>query len=278
MNCEQANHLIDDYLENQLSRYERQRLETHLSSCRRCSEELRNRSAFEQAIWQALSTSVQHRSLSSEASVKLVRAVQNNNRQPDWSNYALLAFRAVATVATITLVLVGVLFLLDTVPAATSPRPVTLLPVIQLALSELSPGASSPANQPALPESDVLIVSPTDQPALNLASSDLRIEPYDLRPSERFTITVIVHSELSQPVDTARLDLEVSGPAGRYHFPLTVEGPLPAPGVSVLQVTPDNLDDLCQKQYLIPATEMFKKPGVYTVRVTLFNPAAALEQ
>lgn len=274
MNCELAVRLIDDYLEDALNQNERQRLEGHLASCLSCADQLRRRSAFERALLQALSDSVQHRSLSPEASQRIVRAAQNTSRQTIWSNYVGLAFRAATAVVTVALVLVGVLFLLESSPVPVGTRPVTLLPVIQLALSELSPDTLSPANRPTLPESDLLIPPPTDQPALYLTSSDLRIEPYNLQPSETFTLTLVVHSELSQPVDTARLDLEVSGPSGRYHFPLAVEGPLPAPGVSVLQITPQILDDPCQKQYLVPATELFEEPGVYTVRVTLFNPVS----
>jgi hypothetical protein len=57
-----------------------------------------------------------------------------------------------------------------------------------------------------------------------------------------------------------------------------MQGPLPASGVSVMQLTPESLDESCQRRYLISPTEMFKAQGVYTVRVTLFSPVLTAEQ
>jgi anti-sigma factor RsiW len=272
MNCEQACLLIDDYLESRLSGYERHCLEEHLASCRGCVEEVRGRAAFDHAIWQALAASVQHQSLSPEASTRIVRAAQASTRQAIWSSHALLAVRMVATLATVVLVVAGILVLVDRVPSPVGPRKVTLLPVLQLALSELSPVTLAPTNQPTLPEQPVLDVEPADEPVLMLSTSDMRVEPKVLNPSQWFTITLALHSKLPQPVDGARIDLEVSGPPGIYRFPLSVEGPLPAPGVSILRVTPDQLAAICQKQYLISPTDMFEAPGLYTVRVTLHSP------
>lgn len=272
MKCEQACLLIDDYLESGLSRYERQRLEEHLASCSGCVEEVRDRSAFDHTIWQALAASVENQSLSPEASARIVRAAQASTRQGIWSNHALLAVQMVATLAVALLVVAGILVLLDRVPSPVGPRKVTLLPVLQLALSELSPVTLAPTNQPTLPEQPILDIEPFDQPVLMLNANDMRIEPNDLNPSEWFTITLVLRSELPQHVDRARLDLEVSGPQGVYRFPLSVEGPLPAPGVSILRVTPDQLATICQKQYLISPTDMFETPGIYTVRVTLHSP------
>jgi hypothetical protein len=272
MNCEHACLLIDDYLKGQLSRYERQRLEEHLAFCPGCVDEVRGRSAFDHTIWQALAASVENQSLSPEASDRIVRAAQASTRHGIWSSHALLAVRMVATLAVALLVVAGLFVLTDRVPSPMGTSKVTLLPVLQLALSELSPVTLAPTNQPTLPEKPVLDTEPVDQPVLSLKAGDLRIEPSDLSPSEWFTITLVLRSELPQPVDTAHLDLEVSGPPGNYRFPLTVEGPLPAPGVSVLRVTPDQLAALCEKQYLISPTDMFEIPGIYTVRVTLHSP------
>jgi len=272
MNCEQARRLLDDHLEDQLNQYHRQQLEGHLVSCSSCVEELRARSALDQAIWQALAASVQHRTLTSKASARIVRMAQSGARQASWSNHALLALRVMASLATAALVLLGLFSLLDRKPAPLGQRPVTLLPFIQLALSELSPITLTPADRPTLSEPQLVTLPSDDRPALTLSNADLRVEPSVLRPSEWFTITLVVHSDLPQPLDTARMDLEVDGPQGSYRFPLAVEGPLPAPGVSILRVTPDNLDATSRKQYLMPPTDIFKEPGVYTVRVTLFSP------
>ena len=81
MNCELAVRLIDDYLEEGLGRPDRQRLERHLASCSSCAQQVRRHSAFEQALVQALSASVQHYSLSPEASQRIVQAAQNTSRQ-----------------------------------------------------------------------------------------------------------------------------------------------------------------------------------------------------
>lgn len=278
MNCEYARDLLDDYLDNQLGRYERQRLETHLASCSRCVKELHARSSFEQAIWQTLASSVRHQTLSPEASGQIVRAAQGSVRYGVWSNYALLTLRGAATLAMAALVLVGILFLLERAPEPIGTHPVTLPPVVRLALSELSLGNPDPTKQPTLGEIQPANLSPTNRPALSLTAGDLRIEPKALDPGERFTVTVIIHSELAQPVETARFDLEVTGPRGRYNFPLAVEGPLPAPGIAVVQVTPDNLDRLSQKQYLVSADDLFEAPGIYTVRVTLYSPVLAPRQ
>ena len=117
-----------------------------------------------------------------------------------------------------------------------------------------------------------------DHPAPILRASDLWVEPQHLHPREWFTITVVLHSELSQPVSNARLDLDISGPSGHYSFPLSIQGLLPTPGVSAFQVTPDQLADSCEKRYLIAPTELFRAPGVYAVRATLFDAVSVQGQ
>jgi hypothetical protein len=278
MKCEQVRRLIDNYLENQLGQYDRRQLESHMASCSSCFEEFRRQSAIDRAIGQALNAAVQHQALSSEASARIVRQVQDTARPRVWPHHALLALRIMTTLVTAVLVVLGVFFLLERVPTPVGSRPITLLPVIQLALSELNPISMTPTNQPTLSESQSLSLSAGEQPALTLRKGGVRIEPPRLHPNDPFTITLILHNNLPEPVANARVDLEVSGPSGYYSFPLTVEGPLPAPGVSVLRVTPANLEAICEKQYLISPTEMFEAPGVYTVRVTLFSPVFAPRQ
>ena len=77
--------------------------------------------------------------------------------------------------------------------------------------------------------------------ALSVEQGDLHIEPAPLRPGEPFTITLFLHSNVAQPVDRARFDLEVTGPTGYYRFEVKVKGPLPAEGVSMVQVRPEHL-------------------------------------
>jgi hypothetical protein len=273
MNCEQASHLLDGYLENELRRYDRQRLETHLASCSRCVEELHRRSSLDQAIGQTLAISVQHQTLSPEASMRMIRVAQDSVRRMIWSNHVLLTLKTMASLVAAALALVGLFFLMHRIPVSMGIRPATLLPVNQLALSEPHLVTLAPVSQPSLPELESVTQSPANQSALTLS-----IEPADLRPGDWFTITLFLHSDLAQAANTARFDLEVSGPPGHYRFPLAVKGPLPAHGVSILQITPAHLLALCEKRYLISPTEMFKQPGTYTVRVTLFNPVFTPDQ
>jgi hypothetical protein len=93
-----------------------------------------------------------------------------------------------------------------------------------------------------------------------------------MEPSEPFTMTVFLQSDLPQPLDAVRLDLEITGPTGFFRFGLAVKGPLPAHGVSIFRVTPETLAKPCEEQYLISPTDVFSLPGTYTLRVTLFDP------
>jgi hypothetical protein len=126
-----------------------------------------------------------------------------------------------------------------------------------------------------LPDLPPIVVSPESQPAMALEDTDLWLEPRDLRAGGWFTITLVMHNNLPQLTDNTRLDLEISGPPGHYSFPLVVQGPLPAPGLSVLQLTPAELAEPCEQRYLITPTELFKTPGIYTLRVTLFSSVLA---
>jgi hypothetical protein len=98
------------------------------------------------------------------------------------------------------------------------------------------------------------------------------VEPVHLRPGEPFTITLFLRSDFSQSQDIIQLKLNIEGPSGDYHFVLSLKGPLPAHGVSVVQITPELLADPCQRQYQISPGEMVSVPGVYTLRAILPNP------
>ena len=118
----------------------------------------------------------------------------------------------------------------------------------------------------------------TSRPPLSLNRSDILIEPWDLKPGEPFTATIFLHSELTKPVDAIRFRLDISGPTGDYQFVLAAQGPFPAQGVSVLQVTPDLLVVPCREQYQITPGDVFGAPGIYTVRATLLGPVDMPEQ
>jgi hypothetical protein len=84
-----------------------------------------------------------------------------------------------------------------------------------------------------------------------------------------------LHSNLARPVNRLRLDLDVSGPTGYYSFGLSVQGPLPAHGVSILRLTPELLADACEDRYLMAPTDVFRTPGTYAVRLTLSDAVTA---
>jgi hypothetical protein len=250
MNCDLACRLIDDYLQDRLSRHDRHRLETHLASCRACSEEFRARPAFDRSLWHALTASVQHLQLSPETSMRIVRASQASRHRAVWSSRATLTLQAMAVAAAVAIVLVGALIITGRIQNP-------------LGIAWSTPMAGEPS---------------TEQVAVSLTRDDVYMEPWSMQPGEPFTITLYLHSNLPQPVDVVRLDLDISGPAGDYRFALAARGPLPAQGVSVVQMTPDTLAAFCDRQYQITPTEMFGAPGIYTLKATVFSPLAAKEQ
>lgn len=246
MNCDLACHLIDDYLENRLSYSDRQRLEKHLTLCPHCAEELRVRPAFDQEMWRALTTSVQHLRVPPETSRHIVRAAQTSVRHGIWSKRAVFTIQLMAGAAATALLVVGLLLMFGRIHA---------------------------------PEGLPLFGRPsTSRPAISLTRSDMLIEPEDLRPGEPFTTTLFLHSQLSQPVDAIRFRLDIEGPAGDYHFILSVHGPFAAGDVSVLKVTPDLLTVPCREQYQISPADIVRVPGVYTIRATLVSPVIIPEQ
>jgi hypothetical protein len=273
MNCEIACHLMDDYVQKRLSRYDVRRLEQHLSRCLSCAQELRDRPLFERAIRQSLAVSVQQRQLSAEASLRIVREAQGTMRRAIWSNHAYRLVRLAGSAAAMCLVLVGLFFLLRAVPGKSDTNTITLFPVRQLSPADRQPGARFTLDDPTWP--DTQPEDPSGQPprALSLGYDDVLIEPWSLKPGEMFTITLFLQTNLPKPIDKARLDLDVNGPTGYYSFELTVKGHLPSHGVSVLQITPDDLAAYSREKYLMSPAEILGKPGVYTVNIYLYSPA-----
>ncbi|MGD2039691.1 MAG: zf-HC2 domain-containing protein [Anaerolineae bacterium] len=246
MNCEQTCHLVDDYLENRLSRYERQRLEMHIAYCPECAEELRNRPAFERTMWRALSSSVQDLYLSPGASQQIVREAQATVGRAVWSARIAVGARVMAGVAAVVLVFFAVLVLTGRVE----------VPV------ELNPAAQPQAGGSSL----------------SLTSDDVFVEPWVMRPGQPFTVTVFLRSNLEHAVDTVFLDLDVDGPSGEYHFAVAAKGPIPARGVSVIELTPDLLEIPCWEQYGMTPSEIMNEPGIYTLRTVLSVPSVPRER
>jgi hypothetical protein len=240
MKCDLVCHLIDDYLGNQLSQRDCQRLEKHVADCPHCTEELRDRLAFERSVRQALAASVQHLQLAPDASRGIVQAVDSGLQQTVWSYDAMRVVRMVAGVAVVALLLVGLSFYWGRIP--------TPLEVQQV------------------------IRPPVSRPALAVNRNHISIDPPSMQPGEMFTVTVPIQSDHLPSFRAIRCDLDITGPTGDFHFVLVLQGPLPVRGVSVLQVTPDVLAAACQDQYQMSPADIFGAPGVYTLRITLFSP------
>jgi hypothetical protein len=244
MSCDLAGHLMDDYLEDDLSDHDRQRLEKHLSSCPDCAQELRDRLTFERSVRQALMTSVQHIQLAPEASKGVFRAVENSAPRPAWVDVAGEFARMIPGLAATGLLLVAVLFVLGRIPMPSRVQRVVL------------PLASRPTEA--------------------LAPSGLIVEPPRIHPGDLFTVTLPIEGALFQDVRTIRGNLTIDGPTGQYSFVFDVPGPVPASGGVVVQVTPAVLAGPCRRQYEMSPAELLRAPGLYSFRVALFESNAAL--
>lgn len=247
MNCDTAGRLIDDLMGDQLSRRERQRLEEHLSSCPHCAKVLRDRLVLEQRMRQALAASVHHLRLPPGASRAMIQAVETSLQNPGWRFRFRPVAQVMAGVAAAVLLLFGLLFLSERVPVPSLNRQQTAH-------------------------------SPMSQPALAVDQSRISFEPDNMVPGDRFTVTVPIESNLLLDVDAIRCDLEISGPTGRYRFALFMQGPLPARGVSIIQVTPELLAGPSQDQYQLSPDQIFGLPGAYAFRVTVFSPMVTSSQ
>ena len=253
MTCEFASHLMDDYLDSQLSQRDRQRLEKHMAACPRCADELGDRLAFERWLRQALSASVQHLQPSPDANRRVIRAVEGDVPHPRWPHHPVRVARVMAGVVAVILLLVGLFTVLVRIPLPSDEQRANLPLTSRLALS--------------------LQTRPEEA-----GVGEIFVGPQYIQPGDLFTITVPIENDRFQSAGTIRFDLEISGPTGDYRFGLAAKGPLPARGVSVLRVTPDILADLCQEQYQISLTDILNAPGAYTFRVTMFSPAVAPSQ
>jgi len=251
MNCDLTCFLLDDYLENRLSRYDRQQMEQHLATCAHCARELRLRPAFENTMWRGLAAAVHDRRLSPEASQRIIRAAQAARRQAAWSQRAIQAGQAVLGLAALALVLFGFLFLID----------------------QLRSSPQQGVQPSALREHAADSVS-----IVRIPDNALHFEPWPLRAGQPFTITLFLTSDQAEPGHAVGVDLDVSGPTGHYAFALPVRGPFAAGSVSALEVTPDTLAALCRAQYAIAPTQIFRLPGTYRVRAVLHGPSAAQDR
>jgi hypothetical protein len=275
MNCDLACHLMDDYLEKRLSRYEARRLERHLALCPRCARELEERPYFERAIRHTLAASVEGQHLSAEASMRIVQAAQGNMRRAVWSHRAGQVARIAASAAALCLVLVGLLVLLSGFPGEADADTTILSPTRYLAPTEPQPASHLVVNELTRSGFDPRDLLTERAPAVSLGPNDVVIEPWTLQPGEPFTITLFLHADLPQPLTSARFDFDVNGPTGYYHFEMTVRGPLLPRGVSVLQITPATLAASSREKYLLSPSEIFGEPGVYTIQILLFSPVFA---
>jgi hypothetical protein len=270
VNCDLACELIDGYLDKALSRYDARRLEQHLSQCPSCSRELRERPLFERTLRGALAVSVQQRRLSPKASMRIVREAQGSVRRGIWSKRAHSALRIVATIASMCLVLAGLFYLLRDVPRESNAETINLFP-----MRYLSHPDGRILSRVSLRERTWLDVQQAGTELPALGASEVLIEPWTLTPGQMFTTTVLLQTDLPQPVDSARFDLDVNGPTGYYSFGVKVRGHLPSQGFCFVQITPDLLEASSREKYLMPASEIFREPGVYKLSISFYSPVYA---
>jgi hypothetical protein len=275
MNCDLACHLIDDYLEKRLSRYLAQRLEHHLSECSNCSRELRDRPRFERTIRKALSASVQQQHLSAEASMRIVREAQGSVRRGIWSKRVNGVVRVAASIAAMCLVFVGLFYLLKDISPEPDAEMITVFPIRYLSVPGRPPASRLGLRERIWPDELPADPSSAASQMISLDASDVVIEPWMLKPGEMFTITLSLRTNMPQPADSARFDLDVSGPTGYYRFEMKVRGHLPSRGISVLQVTPGVMEASSREKYLLSPAEIFQEPGVYTLSIFLYSPLRA---
>jgi hypothetical protein len=272
MNCDQARYMIDGYLEKRLNRYDARRLEQHLSRCALCARELRERPLLERQIQHALVASVHQRRLSAEASSRIVGEAQSGVRRGIWSKRAYGLARLTATVAAMCLALAGLFYLVRDVPRESSATPITLFPVHYMPDSDRQSVIRLGLRDRMVPDILPADAFPARPQSVSLNANDVRVEPWKLRPGQMFTITLLLQTNLPQPIESARLDLDVNGPTGYYSFEIRVRGHLPSRGISVVRLTPDVLEASSQEKYLMSPTEIFHEPGVYTLRFSTYTP------
>jgi Putative zinc-finger len=267
MNCEQAGHLLESYAEDELSQHDRHLLERHLANCTQCARQVGTRPVFECEVRRALGASAGTLYLSAGATSRIVQAAEESLQGAIRSRRALFGLRWVGGTLAVALLLVGLFALMGRIPVPLRLGTIVLSPANRLVLFH--------------PQADTLPTEVTSAPQSAMAGNSslphasLLIEPRDMQPGEPFIMSISLLSESSQPIKAVRLDLEVDGPTGFYRFDLSMNGLLPAHGMSVLEVTPELLAKPCEEQYLISPTDIFRLPGVYTVRVILSDVGVA---
>jgi hypothetical protein len=238
---------MEDLTGDQLSRRERQRLEEHLTSCSSCAKVLHEQVALEQRIQMALAASVHKLQVPANASRVMIQEVESSLQQTRWRFRIRPVAQVMAGVLAVALMVLGLLVLSENIPIP-------------------SAGGQQTSH------------SRTIEPALSVDQNSISFEPAKMVPGDRFTVTIPIESNLLQRVDAVRCDLEIEGPTGQFRFALFIQGPLPARGLSVIQVTPELLAEPSQDQYQMTPDEIFGLPGAYAFRVTLFSPMVASSQ
>ena len=276
MNCGVAGHLMDGYLENTLSAYERQRFEAHLASCPGCRAEMHGRSSLDRAIGEALTAAVHDRVPAASATAATIRSAQGALRRSLWSRRVGLTFQVMAAAAALALVMVGVLWWQAGIPIPSTIGPIPVARIKQFIITEVSPTSKTPVEGLGLLDPDSRVYPANPEVGLSLTRGESLVEPAKLHPGEPFTVTALLESTLPQPLDSAHIELGIDGPTGYYDFALVVRGPFQAQSVSVLEVTSEDLAVPCREKYLQAPTDIFRQPGRYVVRVALSTlPASA---
>jgi hypothetical protein len=255
---------MDDYLDGVLRQRECTLLENHLARCPRCAEELRKRPVLDRDLRRALAASVQGLSLSPEASAQILNAAEESLRRTKRNRRVIRSFQLLAAMVVLALFAVSLYFWSEGIPDTAGSPLVSLLPANSLALADGGDPLLTSAPRSATP-----LEAPVFQ---SLPRASLLFEPRNLNPRAPYTMTVFLRSDRVEPVDSVRLELDITGPTGYYRFDMSVKGPLPAQGVSMLRLTPELLETSCQERYLLSATEVFSAEGTYNLRLTVSLP------
>ena len=273
--CDRASCLFDDYMEYRLSNRDRLRLEAHLGNCPDCTKELRARPALERRLGVALGTAAQPLRLSPAAGTRIVRAAQKGVHQGIWLHRATTAGQALAGAVSILLLVAGLAYLLNLAVLPWTQKPLfeaTQAPPVQIAWDAvLQPHDLNPGETFAPIQAKQGPAQPPGQS--RPLTYGLELAPGPLHSGEPFTTTLLILNEQHQPLPVSQVNLDIEGPQQSYHFEMTVSDPLPADRVSVLRITPDSLAEASRERYQVSPDQILSRPGLYTIRVTVFHAA-----
>lgn len=156
MKCQEANELLIPYLNNEVTRSERELLQAHLAQCEHCWQALSALSTAQQRLRSGLAETARHAEAPDRAWLRL-RAAIHSNPQPR------LALRLPVLSSLGALVVAGLAALMVTAPLGV---PTTLAPVVHDASTSFT--AAPP---PPLVQNEVMPTTPSSSPSTTKSSA-----------------------------------------------------------------------------------------------------------